>query len=174
MFFGQSKEIARLRSENQALQARISSTESDRDTLQQHATVLQAQVASLNSRVEVKAGIFHCMQSFDRSFGAFQSALFNLASTFKEEKQSALSAAHTSCRLGKWYFEGDGRDCFLQVPGYREIEPPHVAVHKHGVAAIEDYLAGRQDWALKNIQQMKDASMAGVAGTRQHGLERRA
>jgi hypothetical protein len=33
-------------------------------------------------------------------------------------------ATHTGCRLGKWYYEGEGQACFSKLPGYREIEPP--------------------------------------------------
>ncbi len=33
---------------------------------------------------------------------------------------------HTLCRLGKWYYEDDGKHCFSQLPGYTEIEAPHI------------------------------------------------
>ncbi len=68
-------------------------------------------------------------------------------------------AAHTACRLGKWYYEGDGKECFSQLPGYREIEPPHVAVHRHGKAAVEFYHSGNLPMALDNIEKMEEASM---------------
>ena len=34
------------------------------------------------------------------------------------EKKVEDFASHTACRLGKWYYEGDGRHCFSQLPGY--------------------------------------------------------
>jgi len=75
------------------------------------------------------------------------------------EKTGNDFAAHTGCRLGKWYYEGDGKECFSQLPGYREIEPPHVAVHRHGKAAVELYSSGNYPAALENIEKMEEASM---------------
>jgi archaellum component FlaC len=37
-------------------------------------------------------------------------------------------AAHTGCRLGKWYYEGEGRTLYGKLPGYRDIETPHKEV----------------------------------------------
>ena len=68
-------------------------------------------------------------------------------------------AGHTSCRLGKWYYEGEGKDCFSQLPGYREIEPPHVSVHRHGKAAIEFFKNRNFTAALDNLEKMEEASM---------------
>jgi len=75
------------------------------------------------------------------------------------EKTSNDFAAHTGCRLGKWYYEGDGKECFSQLPGYREIEPPHVAVHRHGKAAVEYFASGNFNAALENVEKMEEASM---------------
>ena len=61
---------------------------------------------------------------------------------FRLEPVSAREiATHTACRLGKWYYEGDGHDHFSQLPGYREMESPHIEVHAKGIAALE---AGEQ------------------------------
>lgn len=51
-------------------------------------------------------------------------------------------ASHHQCRLGKWYYEGEGRDCFSQLAGYREMGSPHEAVHHNGVEALKRYHAG--------------------------------
>lgn len=75
------------------------------------------------------------------------------------ERQASDFAGHTACRLGKWYYEGEGRDCFSKLPGYKEIEPPHIAVHRHGVASVEAYRNGELATALDHLQQMESASM---------------
>ena len=36
---------------------------------------------------------------------------------------------HHNCRLGKWYYEGDGREYFSSSAFYRELEAPHAKVH---------------------------------------------
>jgi methyl-accepting chemotaxis protein len=36
---------------------------------------------------------------------------------------------HHSCRLGKWYYEGEGRDNFSTTSHYKALEAPHATVH---------------------------------------------
>ncbi len=36
---------------------------------------------------------------------------------------------HHNCRLGKWYYEGDGKDNFSKTPSYSKLENPHAMVH---------------------------------------------
>ncbi len=68
-------------------------------------------------------------------------------------------ASHTACRLGKWYYEGDGKTCFSQLPGYAAVEPPHVRVHGHGKAAVQAYRAGDFARGLTELGEMERASM---------------
>lgn len=75
------------------------------------------------------------------------------------ERLAGDFSGHTACRLGKWYYEGEGRECYSRLPGYKEIESPHIAVHRHGVAAVEAFRAGNRDMALENLRQMELASM---------------
>lgn len=75
------------------------------------------------------------------------------------EKGADDFAVHTACRLGKWYYEGDGRNCFSKLPGYRELEAPHKKVHAHGRAAVAAYLAGDVAKGAAELAQMEQASM---------------
>lgn len=68
-------------------------------------------------------------------------------------------ASHTTCRLGKWYYEGEGRECFSKLGGYREIEPPHVEVHSAGIEALRARLAGDSSAMLRHIAAMERASL---------------
>ena len=36
---------------------------------------------------------------------------------------------HHNCRLGKWYYEGDGKENFSQTTHYKKLESPHAIVH---------------------------------------------
>ena len=74
------------------------------------------------------------------------------------DKRPEDFASHTTCRLGKWYYEGDGRDCFSRLPGYRDIEPPHIEVHKHGVEAVRRFYAGDVGGGLDETLAMERAS----------------
>jgi hypothetical protein len=66
---------------------------------------------------------------------------------------------HHHCRLGKWYYGGEGRDCYSKLPGYRAMEPHHAAVHQHGIAALEAYQAGNMTAAITESRAMEEASM---------------
>ena len=64
----------------------------------------------------------------------------------------AVKVDHHNCRLGKWYYEGIGREQFGELGAYRELEGPHAGVHHAGHTALE-YLA--QDWQRDQALQAK-------------------
>jgi hypothetical protein len=68
-------------------------------------------------------------------------------------------ASHTGCRLGKWYYEGDGKACFSRLPGYTAVEPPHMKVHSHGKAAVQAYRSGNLVDGLAELGEMERSSM---------------
>ena len=49
------------------------------------------------------------------------------SATTKEEKFKFVD--HHNCRLGKWYYEGEGKEVFSQTPSYPKLETPHATVH---------------------------------------------
>ena len=65
----------------------------------------------------------------------------------------------TACRLGKWYYEGEGRDCYSKLPGYADIEPLHNQLHVLGHKVVEAWRAGRHDEALDHLLQLEEVSM---------------
>ena len=73
-------------------------------------------------------------------------------------------ADHHTCRLGQWYYEGEGRECFSQLPGYREIESPHTRVHASAAAALRAHAGGDERGAVQAISEMEKASMAVLEG----------
>ncbi|MEW5893733.1 MAG: CZB domain-containing protein [Pseudomonadota bacterium] len=75
------------------------------------------------------------------------------------DKQPGDFASHTTCRLGKWYYEGEGQACFSRLPGYREIENPHMAVHGKGVEAVTRFRDGDFAGAVQAVEAMELASM---------------
>ncbi|MBW7903210.1 MAG: CZB domain-containing protein [Rhodocyclaceae bacterium] len=79
------------------------------------------------------------------------------------EKGADDFANHTACRLGKWYYEGEGKHCFAKFDGYAAMEAPHIAVHRHGRDALAAYAAG--DFAAGNraLEQMEAASLEVLA-----------
>ncbi|BCX80936.1 hypothetical protein MIT9_P0514 [Methylomarinovum caldicuralii] len=55
----------------------------------------------------------------------------------------AIAVDDHSCRLGKWYYEGVGKERFSSLPSYKKLEAPHEEVHTSAHRALE---LARQDW----------------------------
>ena len=72
-------------------------------------------------------------------------------------------ADHQHCRLGKWYYEGEGRECYAQLPGYREMEEPHKRFHASGLAAVRHFGEGDYPSGFEAIAAMEAASMEVLA-----------
>ncbi|MCB6183975.1 CZB domain-containing protein [Leeia sp. TBRC 13508] len=68
-------------------------------------------------------------------------------------------ASHMDCRLGQWYYQGEGHACFSQLGGYRDLERPHEKVHHAAIAAISAFQNGQVDQMLSQVEEMESASM---------------
>ncbi|WP_068979227.1 MULTISPECIES: methyl-accepting chemotaxis protein [Aeromonas] len=67
--------------------------------------------------------------------------------------------AHTECRLGKWYFEGQGAALFSKMEGFSELDKPHKLVHESGKAALLACQQGDLKLMVKHLGMMEDASI---------------
>jgi hypothetical protein len=68
-------------------------------------------------------------------------------------------ALHTACRLGKWYYEGEGKSRFSHLPGYHELEAPHMKVHESARAALRAHAEGDDEKAVAAVAEMERASL---------------
>ena len=66
---------------------------------------------------------------------------------------------HTHCRLGKWYYEGEGKSAYSHLRGFKQIEQPHRLVHVHGMNALEHFRQGNYPTALHGLAEMEHASL---------------
>ncbi len=67
-------------------------------------------------------------------------------------------ADHTMCRLGKWYYEGEGNAKYSSFDAFKKIESPHAEVHKNGLAALVSHADGNTEEAVKRLSLMESAS----------------
>jgi len=74
------------------------------------------------------------------------------------DKPAEAFSSHHECRLGKWYYHGDGVECFSRLEAYRGLEAPHASVHQHGRAAVEAYRNEHAEAALSAAASMEQAS----------------
>jgi len=68
-------------------------------------------------------------------------------------------ADHTVCRLGQWYYQGEGHQNFSRLSGFSDVEKPHKAVHQSGLVALTKLKAGKNEEALKHLEIMEQESM---------------
>ncbi len=66
---------------------------------------------------------------------------------------------HTMCRLGKWYYEGNGAANYRSLPSFNAIETPHNAVHRYGKLAMEAAYENDNLTAAKELEKMEAASV---------------
>lgn len=67
-------------------------------------------------------------------------------------------ADHTMCRLGKWYYQGEGSTKYSGFDAFKKIESPHADVHTNGLAALVAYAKGNNEEAVKKLALMENAS----------------
>ena len=53
----------------------------------------------------------------------------NLYAFIFKVNQTFNQVPHTNCRLGKWYFEGEGKTNFSHTIGYKNLDAYHAGVH---------------------------------------------
>lgn len=74
-------------------------------------------------------------------------------------KSASDFADHTMCRLGKWYYEGEGATLYKTQPAFKNMEQPHKEVHQYGIAAIQAQAEGNADATYDNLTRMEAASI---------------
>ena len=68
-------------------------------------------------------------------------------------------ADHTHCRLGQWYYQGEGHNCFSRLSGYPEMETPHKRFHDSGAAAVRHFNDGNYMRGFEAIEELESASI---------------
>lgn len=70
---------------------------------------------------------------------------------------------HHSCRLGKWYESGPGKNRFSHLSSFKGIEKPHEIVHTEAHKNLKyiengDHSVEHSNEVIQNFQSMEDAS----------------
>ncbi|MBV1873466.1 MAG: CZB domain-containing protein [Gammaproteobacteria bacterium] len=68
-------------------------------------------------------------------------------------------ADHTCCRLGKWYYQGDGHQLYSHLPAFKALEAPHQAVHCHGLQALTHHKSNDAALKIEHLKKMEAASI---------------
>ena len=66
---------------------------------------------------------------------------------------------HKQCRLGKWYYEGEGKTKHQDLPAYQALELPHQSVHDAAFAALRARESGNTNAMVDAVAQMEQSSL---------------
>ncbi|MGL2589719.1 chemotaxis chemoreceptor TlpD [Helicobacter pylori] len=69
--------------------------------------------------------------------------------------------SHKSCRLGKWYYEGAGKENFANTSGYRALESYHASVHAEAndlVKAVQEDHVTDSKYLEHKVHLMEDSA----------------
>jgi chromosome segregation ATPase len=102
--------------------------------------------ASLRGFCEV-AKVEHLLLKF-----RMYQALFGLSSETSRDFND-----HHNCRLGQWYYEGEGKN-HTHLHGHRELEDSHSAMHRHIKDALDKHSQGNADDSINAVKQMEYVS----------------
>ncbi|MGB0733249.1 MAG: methyl-accepting chemotaxis protein [Pontibacterium sp.] len=86
-------------------------------------------------------------------------ALGNNETASAQSKQK-VTATHKQCRLGNWYYEGEGLERFSQERSYRLLEEPHAMLHQlvqQAVALADENWTHNPEFKQQMVSSMKQA-----------------
>ncbi len=92
-----------------------------------------------------------------------QNGYVALGAQDKGLEYDAVQVDHTRCRLGKWYYEGLGKEDFKDTDAYQALEEPHSIVHaavQRALELVESNWQDNKEVRDKIVQEMAQAENA--------------
>jgi hypothetical protein len=138
-------------------QGQVKMMENETSTASDLTANVNSQMSDFRNRFEEFAHaaedtIKRVSKTKDYSFGSLvkmdhiiymQNAYMAVESEKGSEEAKAAQKGHHECRLGKWYYEGKGRELFGNTRAFSAMEKPHADVHTCVQRALE---FSKQDW----------------------------
>ncbi len=78
------------------------------------------------------------------------------SSFFNGSQASSQVVDHTHCRLGEWYYHGEGKEQYSHESAYQQLEEPHKLFHNSFKQAID--AAHDKEMAHQYLNEMEKAS----------------
>jgi len=75
------------------------------------------------------------------------------------EKSTDNFANHRNCRLGDWYFTGEGSEKYSAYSAFKRLDKPHAQVHDYGLSALKAMKNGDMAQAVKDLSIMESSSV---------------
>ncbi len=140
--------VNELRSNNEQLEAGINDLNGSYETMVEHCGSMKQTISS--------GALSTFIQTVKLDHVVWKADVYAVLCGYSHKSISEF-ADHASCRLGRWYSENASKP-IGQSSGYREIEAPHAAVHKNGIAAMQAKQNGNEQEADAKLIAMEQAS----------------
>ncbi len=75
-----------------------------------------------------------------------------------QREASQVARSHRECRLGEWYYRGDGAKNYTNQSAFKQLEHPHEEVHSAGSKAMDFCKNGQKTEAKRELDHMESAS----------------
>jgi len=142
----------------------ISTFKSETEKMQTNAESMLHMASDMQSKIEVLQGNFNGFSenaksmrrssslAHDICFASLikvdhmiykQKTYMSLTKGVDSEEAKAVSVDHHHCRLGKWYYEGEGQKTFNRTHSFPTMETPHMSVHNNAHKILEQL---QSDW----------------------------
>lgn len=72
-------------------------------------------------------------------------------------EEGAEYDTHHNCRLGNWYYDGEGQK-YKNLASFKALEAPHKEVHHFGVLAMGQHDKNNEEAAYQELKKMEEAS----------------
>ncbi len=97
-----------------------------------------------------------CREGLKMDRLVYKFEIFQVLFGLSDKKANSFSN-HRTCRLGKWYYEGDGRNLSGKT-SIRDLERPHEEVHRFGQEAVTKFFEKGLEESLAALSLMGKAS----------------
>ncbi len=113
-------------------------------------SLANSSLASLRSISQAKDRTFSSLIKLDHIIYK-QNGYMALYKGVDSDEGRAISVDHTMCRLGKWYYQGFGKENYSFTRAFKAMEEPHHDVHANFQMALTE---SQQEWQIdEELQQ---------------------
>ncbi|MEH6443161.1 MAG: methyl-accepting chemotaxis protein [Oceanospirillaceae bacterium] len=126
----QTEKIHRSINENKSSALDVSASSQQIDQVVNQVLVSSKEMQGVIDRTSIKA----FLDTVKLDHVVWKNNVYNL---IKNKNFTNLPNEHTQCRMGIWYFEGEGAEKYSHLSAYKLINSPHELVHSSGRAALE-------------------------------------
>lgn len=155
--------VAAITSQTQAVSGQINDMGKSTQNLSEQTDSVKSIIADITdvskNMFRVIQGSSHTsfLQTVKLDHEVWKAEVYRYIWNLSEKESIEEFKDHTQCRLGHWYYEGDGR-AYKDVVSFKSIETPHRQVHEFGLAALKAHEKGQEQVTIDQLEKMEASS----------------